>query len=872
MRYLYVILGIFLVFNNLVEGAIVKREYRLKNGLHVVLLKDDSSSLVAARTYVKAGSINEAPFLGSGLSHYLEHIVAGGSSTKRDEDAYKDLIAHLGGAFNAYTTVDHTAYYINTIPEKSADAIDMLYEWMFHCKFDEKEFERERDVIIREIEKSNASIGRQFYQLNSDNFYHYSALKYPVIGYLENFKQVKRDSLIEYYNKFYVPGNMSLVIGGDIDLDAVEAQIEKTFGQELEVSAPLMAFQAEPHPFAPRIRHEEGDTSVTYLSVRYPTITLLDSDLYPLDLLEFILAQGMESILYKRLVEDEKLVYSVSAGSYTPSISTGFFNISVEMELENKDKVLDIIREELHRIEKRGLKTEVIERAKRQKLAEDIFGVSSVEDVVSRVGVGLISVGSSTFFEDYVRRFKTVTEDDLKRVLRTYFDVEKEVISILSPRGTLIDDGKADAITVDSDTEVLVLDNGVRVLIKPDASMEKVLLRTFVLGGIRAETSSNNGVGSILADMWGKSSKRYERDKLRKMVEERGASIHAAMGYNTHYFSLDVLSEDFDDLIDVYSDALFNPEFLQQDFDEAMRQSRKQISKRQDDWFRYGAYKFKQIFYQSHPYALPFIGELDTLDAIALTDIKPHYDALMNPENMVIIVAGDIDKAKIKKQMTQAFNRKLTVSTDLNLTLAISRVFHDVPNAYDFTIPQDVVGFFMVFDGFSLKDVDSLPALDMLDSALSGMNYPGGRLHSLLRGKGYVYMVHANSYSGLEPGHFAIVALTGEEFVDDLSRIITEQVDNIKSELISEEEFLQAKAQVKYALKDQVSTLDSLAMIMATDMLYGLEFNHYRGDDARLDRVSRADIQDMAKQVLVNPQTFIFRPESSLETESEAEN
>ena len=146
------------------------KEYTLKNGLKVYLIVDPSSSLVAARTYVRAGSIDEAPLLGSGLSHYLEHLVAGGSTFVRSEDEYKDQIAHLGGAFNAYTTTDHTCYYINTTPVYTDEAIKMLDEWMFSNQFSAKEFDRERSVIMKEIEKSDASLGRKFYQLSLDNF------------------------------------------------------------------------------------------------------------------------------------------------------------------------------------------------------------------------------------------------------------------------------------------------------------------------------------------------------------------------------------------------------------------------------------------------------------------------------------------------------------------------------------------------------------------------------------------------------------------------------------------------------------------------------------------------------------------------------
>ena len=218
----------------------------LENGLDVVLVQDDFSPVISARTYVRAGSIDEGSLLGGGASHYLEHLVAGGTTSKNTEDTYKNKISLLGGAYNAYTTLDHTAYFINTTPEYTEDAVQILYEWMFYNTLDKSEFERERSVIQKEIEKNNAHLMRKFYYQAQRNFFKTHPIRFPVIGYLDRFNKITRDELEDYYKTYYVPSNMSLVIAGNLDKEALLKQIEETFGSQPMRPKPIRAFSALP--------------------------------------------------------------------------------------------------------------------------------------------------------------------------------------------------------------------------------------------------------------------------------------------------------------------------------------------------------------------------------------------------------------------------------------------------------------------------------------------------------------------------------------------------------------------------------------------------------------------------------------------------
>ncbi len=136
----------------------------LKNGM-VVIIKRIPSPVVAVRGVALTGGIYEKQWLGGGLSHLLEHLVAGGSSERRTEAENRDLLQKIGNNSNAYTTEDNTTFFINTTPEHMEQAVDLVTGWMLGAKITVPEYKREYQVVQRELEMGKGEPDRQFYYL-----------------------------------------------------------------------------------------------------------------------------------------------------------------------------------------------------------------------------------------------------------------------------------------------------------------------------------------------------------------------------------------------------------------------------------------------------------------------------------------------------------------------------------------------------------------------------------------------------------------------------------------------------------------------------------------------------------------------------------
>lgn len=832
------------------------KEIRLPNGLQVVLVKDPSASLVSVQTYVRAGSIDEGALLGSGLSHYLEHLLAGGTTKKRTEDQYKELLATLGGAYNAYTTLDHTSYYINTTPPYTTTAISILYEWMFQSAFSEREFLRERDVIIKEIEKNKAHIQRKFYHLAQENFYKTHPLKYPVIGYLEEFKAVKKEELYAYYKSHYSPNNMILVVGGRFNESEILDSINGTFGKEEERPAPIPLIYPEPTPFSTRTVLAEDASAVTYLSLRFSTIDLNNPDLYALDLTETLLSNGEESPLYKTLVEKTKLAYSISCSSYTPIQSTGYFDITAEIDYKNKDAVIQEITAILSDFKKGKISQDQLNRAKKQKLAEEILSIQTIEDKTSRMGQSMLYGYNTTFYDHYISQFKAVTKDDVKTAVQTYLDPTKMVITILKPKETAETKSPTTNIPKQQSPDLITLNNGIRVLFLNDPQSLKTYAQVMVLGGTRAEKKSNNGIGALLSDMIGKETPKLSKATIRSRIEDQGASMSGQLGKNTFYYQLSCLSEDFNALFPLFTETFTEASFSTEELQESRRRLLKQIDQREDDWQSQANYYFNRAFFQKHPYSLSAIGEKESVKKLNANDISDFYRNLITPKEMIITVVGNFDRKKTLEEIKKRFEP--IAAAESKLPALIPAPKHTETNRVSIKPKQDIAALLIGFQGLRFKDTEESIKLDLVDAVLSGMSYPGGRLHNLLREKGLVYMVHAHNRNGIDAGYFLITALTSKDKLKEVETLINGQIEDIQNNPITQKEFDLAIAQMKYYYLDRLSSDENLAVIASTDLLYGNSHDLYTKIESMINTLTLKDVQETAKKYLKTPQIVVI--------------
>src|SRR5262245_15567509 len=187
----------------------------LDNGLTIIVREDHSAPVVSAQAWAMTGSIHEDKWLGAGMSHVLEHMLFKGTAT-RPGSRIDQEVQEAGGYMNAYTSFDRTVYHIDVPNTGARTAIDILCDIMQHASLPDEEMEKEKQVILREMDMNQDDPGRRASRRLFETAYTRSPYRYTVIGYPDIYNEVKQEDVLDFYHRNYVPNNVFYVVVGDI--------------------------------------------------------------------------------------------------------------------------------------------------------------------------------------------------------------------------------------------------------------------------------------------------------------------------------------------------------------------------------------------------------------------------------------------------------------------------------------------------------------------------------------------------------------------------------------------------------------------------------------------------------------------------------
>lgn len=822
----------------------------LSNGLTVIVQENHVAPVATVRCYVKnTGSAFEGRYLGAGLSHVLEHVVAGGTNTKRNEKEIEQIIDTFGGATNAFTSSDMTAYFIDCPADRAMTAIELVADSMQRITFEPAEFERELRVVRRELADGEVSRSRVLWKLLGQTMYTEHPVRHPVIGYLDVLNSTTNQTIIDFYRERYVPNNQVFVVVGDVKTGDVLEQVAKQWAGTPRGNETYVAMAPEPEQLAPREAVREMDGTTYDFVLAWPTVDLSHPDLYALDLAAYILGEGDSSRLVRKLKYGDQLVLSINSASYTPSFVNGWFGVFASARPETWQKAAEEALREVYRLRDEPVSQTQLEKAKKQKAAELVFGQQTVQDAADSLGRSFISSGDPLFDQKYVENIQKVTAEQIQAVARKYFVPEKLNRVVVAPPGGAPKVESREVAGQSDETRLVRLPNGIRVLVKRHSHLPLVNIQAYVLGGSLLDTEKTAGRSALVGAMLDKGTEGYTAEQIAEYFDSIGGTINMTAGRSTVYGSATTLKEDFPKAAELFARCFTRPTFPDDEFQKVKQLALGAIARRADD----PQQEAFELFYDSLPAGSPYRllqgGKLETVEPLTVKDLQEYHARYFVPQNMIVTVFGDIEPERALDLVRKNFG-SLKPSADFQ-PIDVNR-----PN----DISQPVVrhkqtgkqtGMVVVgYEGTSVLDRKDYAALTLLDAIMSGYSYPGGWLHNDLRGEGLVYYVHAFQIAGPAPGYFAAMAQTQPDKVQTVVQRIRQFVDRAKAGEISEDEFRTAQQMVISLHAQENTTISEQAQQAALDELYGLGYDYDRTFDQRIRSVTRDDVVRAAKKYL----------------------
>ncbi|MCS6789009.1 MAG: insulinase family protein [Patescibacteria group bacterium] len=400
------------------------------NGLRLILVPQSNSLATTILILVEAGSEYETKEI-NGISHFLEHMCFKGTKNRPNPGIIAEELDSLGAEYNAFTSQEYTGYWAKVQNNKINEAIDIVSDLYLNPIFDEKEIEKEKGVIIEEINMYEDIPMRRVQDLFMQLLYGDQPAGWDIAGQKEIIQKLQKKDFIDYRFKHYISSKTVIVVAGNFNQKLVTKKIEKIFGnlpKKKKILKPKTIWeQNKPQTL---IKFKESDQDHLVLGVR--TFDIFDKRKYILQVLSNILGGGMSSRLFKKIREELGAAYYVRAG-IDLFIDHGFLAVSVGSHHDKTKIVIKTILDEFKKLTKELVSQDELEKAKNHLIGNFILGLETSDELAFFYGGEELLTKKIYKPEEIIKNIKKVQPEDIRNIARLIFKDSILNLAIIGP-------------------------------------------------------------------------------------------------------------------------------------------------------------------------------------------------------------------------------------------------------------------------------------------------------------------------------------------------------------------------------------------------------------------------------------------------------
>ena len=783
------------------EEALGVREFRLKNGLKVLLAENHSAPVVTYMQLFRVGSRDEG--VGhTGATHFLEHMMFKGTRKFDPEKGLDstELLNRIGAVSNATTWFDRTNYFEAAPSEYLEFCVKIEADRMRNLRLRQSDRDTEMSVVRDELERGENSpdeaLEKEMYAIAyREHPYHH-----PTIGWRSDVEGVPISRLRSFYDQFYWPNNCTVIVVGDFETARALQLIAKYYGKIPESPQPIpQVYTIEPPQEGER-RYQisrAGDLPRVWVGHRSPEST--HEDHYALNVISHVLGGSHDraSRLYQALI-DSGLAMDVAcrhdelrdpalliiAATLTPEADPANVESVILAELA-RIAVEPVSEEELAPIRSANYKGSILARADQMEFA---FALGEAE-----------ARADWRWLVDFDAKFEAVGPDDIMRVAKTYFMPDNRTVGYFLPSESAgVEDDEADVIegeelldesdsngsssskaqikktknvepkrailstdelekvlmparklnraTFSSQVHKEVLENGLTVLYMPNPGTGSVAVSTYLRAGNYYEPRSKHGLSDAVAEMLLRGSEGLSKEQLAQLAKELGLidgiNIHAD-GFAARTGAT-IVSGDLGRYLEVLAKVLREPTFQHEELSKLKLEWAARITEQKNNTGPAAVNRlYRELYPEGHLFhQKDFESQLFELDSFTVGDLK-EFHQIYSPAGGVIAIVGDVDKDKAIAQLREAFgdwsgqNPGLIELANVDLPAEAKRVELRMPDKSSMDI---VMGYPLPI---KFTDPDYYP-LSMANLALGGDTIIS-RLGKVIREQhGLTYGIYSN--------------------------------------------------------------------------------------------------------------------------------
>lgn len=823
---------------------------KLPNGQTVVVYEIKNNPIVTIDTWIKTGSINETD-TNNGVAHFLEHLFFKGTKAYPTGE-FDKILESKGAIVNAATSKDFTHYYI-TIPSEYFDkAMELHSDMLLNPQIPRKELEKERKVVLEEIAKDGNTPSKKVYDNLNDMMYTTHPYKRKVIGTSDIIGTIRREEILDYFNKYYAPSNMVTLVVGDVDTQKAVSKIQQCFNQEYR--KPIKkSFRKEGQLQTQKRKTDYADTQSGYMMIGFRGVNISDKDTFALDVLSEVLGGGKSSRLYRDIKEQRGLAYSISAsnGSFRDD---GIFYITANFTPTCLDKLEKSIFEEVKNIQKYGITDEELNRAKNMIIQDTYYSRESTSNITSELGYIMALTNSSALYDNYVDCVKKVTAEEVKATANKYLGVNRSAVSIVLPENLKkVSNVKAEVkhsatkISEHNGTTKYTVDNGSTLLINENKNNDIIAISIIARGGEFLEKVT--GEGTLVANTLLKGTKKYSAQELAQILDENGIEIDANCSEDYFVINVQTTTAQIDKTLDILDEVINNAIFDDYELEKKRSEILAKIKQRRDVPMNIALENFKTVIFENSVYSHSNKILEKTLPSVQREDVVRYYNNILDAKNVIVSINGNVDSDKMidafgsmlpNKNLRKVEFAKFNV-TKLTAPKTLSQTIKDLQTSWLF-IGWQTAGVSNKKDFVTLKVINTIMG--------SGMS---SRLFKNLREKdGLAYQLGTSYSPKMLGGVFMAYIGTNPDTLEYSRKKIFSEMNKLKMEFVSDSELQDAKDRLKGSFVIAMETNSEKASNIGLFEAYGFGYDFLDDYTKMIDEVTASDIISVANKYFNN--------------------